>query len=101
MKRENIEEEKLIAIKNPYLRYQCDEQNEAFCNNILMIVNTFVNDTNYHYLVSFIGYKLPSDSGDPKGLKLYILWIAKFGYDASFVTNGKFFGKDEIESWKR
>ncbi|CAG8657784.1 17678_t:CDS:1, partial [Acaulospora morrowiae] len=48
---------------------KCDEQNEeALCKNTLMVVDTYVNDTDRRHLASFIGCELPSDSGDPKVL---------------------------------
>ncbi|CAG8777198.1 23898_t:CDS:2, partial [Dentiscutata erythropus] len=59
-----------------------DEQNDAFCDNIFMVVDTYANDYN---IASFIGCELPSDSGDPKGLELYITGL---GYEPNVVVNG-------------
>ncbi|KAF0485252.1 hypothetical protein F8M41_022841 [Gigaspora margarita] len=58
-----------------------DEQNDAFCNNTSMVVDTYANDSDHCNIASFIGCELPSDSGDPKGLELYMMWVAKFGFN--------------------
>ncbi|CAG8848393.1 21275_t:CDS:2, partial [Gigaspora margarita] len=42
-----------------------DEQNDAFCNNIFMVVDTYANDSDRCNIASFIGCELPSDSRDP------------------------------------
>ncbi|CAG8728280.1 3453_t:CDS:2, partial [Racocetra fulgida] len=51
-----------------------DEQNDAFCNNTCMVVDTYANDSDRRNIASFIGCELPSDSGDPKELELYMMW---------------------------
>ncbi|CAG8691305.1 9851_t:CDS:2, partial [Gigaspora rosea] len=40
-----------------------DEQNDAFCDNILMVVDIYANDFDHCNIASFIGCKLPSDRG--------------------------------------
>ncbi|CAG8588456.1 11132_t:CDS:2 [Ambispora leptoticha] len=80
---------------------KCDEQNEAFCNNTLMVVDTFVNDTDRRHLASFIGCELPSDSGDPKGLKLYILWVAKFGFNHIIIIGEIDYGMIFLDCYGR
>ncbi|CAG8657325.1 1059_t:CDS:2 [Ambispora leptoticha] len=47
---------------------KCVGQDETLCNNKLVVVDTFANDSDRRRLASFIGCELPSDSGDPKGL---------------------------------
>ncbi|CAG8462777.1 34741_t:CDS:1 [Racocetra persica] len=58
-----------------------DEQNDIFCNNTFIVVDTYANNSDCRNIASFIGCELPSDSENPKELELDIIWVAKFGFN--------------------
>ncbi|RIB18534.1 hypothetical protein C2G38_2036830 [Gigaspora rosea] len=78
-----------------------DEQNDAFCNNTFMVVDTYANDSDRRKIASFIGCELPSDSGDPKGLELYMMWVAKFGFNHIIIIGEIDYGMIFLDCYGR
>ncbi|CAG8704961.1 7357_t:CDS:2, partial [Ambispora leptoticha] len=78
-----------------------EDQNGALCDNKLLVVDTFENDSDRRNLASFIGCELPSDSGDPKGLQLYMMWAAKFGFNHIIIIGEIDYGMIFLDCYGR